>query len=214
LELSRRHGAVLQLGGSDQWGNIINGVELGRKVDGKLLFGLTAPLITTSDGKKMGKSAAGAVWLKKELLSEYEYWQFWRNTNDADVIRFLKVRPPRPPTHLPFPPGPAPAPSRRLVELARHAVLARSHHNPTHSTAPLTTPHHTTPNQLFTELPLPQIEELAKLEGADINKAKVVLADEATKMLHGEACLAEIHATVANLFSGSAASSSTAGAAV
>ncbi len=92
LELSRRHGAVLQLGGSDQWGNIINGVELGRKVDGKLLFGLTAPLITTSDGKKMGKTAAGAVWLKRELLSEYEYWQFWRNTNDADVTRFLKVR--------------------------------------------------------------------------------------------------------------------------
>ena len=92
LELSRRHGAVLQLGGSDQWGNIINGVELARKVDGKLLFGLTAPLITTSDGKKMGKTAAGAVWLKKELLSEYDYWQFWRNTNDADVTRFLKVR--------------------------------------------------------------------------------------------------------------------------
>lgn len=82
---------MLQLGGSDQWGNIINGVELARKVDGKLLFGLTAPLITTSDGKKMGKTAAGAVWLKKELLSEYDYWQFWRNTNDADVTRFLKV---------------------------------------------------------------------------------------------------------------------------
>lgn len=145
LELSRRYNAKLQLGGSDQWGNIINGVELARKVDGKHLFGLTAPLMTTSDGKKMGKTASGAVWLKRELLSEYEYWQFWRNTNDADVLRFLK---------------------------------------------------------LFTELPLDKIEELARLEGAGINEAKVILADEATKLLHGEECLAEIHATVANLFSG------------
>lgn len=145
LELSRRFNARLQLGGSDQWGNIINGVELARKVDGKHLFGLTAPLMTTSDGKKMGKTASGAVWLKKELLSEYEYWQFWRNTNDADVTRFLK---------------------------------------------------------LFTEMPLDKIEELARLEGARINEAKVILADEATKLLHGEECLSEIHATVANLFSG------------
>lgn len=145
LELSRRYQARLQLGGSDQWGNIINGVELARKVDGRHLFGLTAPLMTTSDGKKMGKTASGAVWLKKELLSEYDYWQFWRNTNDADVTRFLK---------------------------------------------------------LFTEVPLEKIVELARLEGAGINEAKVILADEATKLLHGEECLKEIHATVANLFAG------------
>jgi tyrosyl-tRNA synthetase len=153
LELSRRHKAVLQLGGSDQWGNIINGVELSRKVDGKHLFGLTAPLMTTSDGKKMGKTASGAVWLKRELLSEYDYWQFWRNTNDADVLRFLK---------------------------------------------------------LFTEVPLEKIEELSNLEGAQINQAKVLLADEATKLLHGEECLAEIHATVANLFSENSSGGNTA----
>lgn len=91
LELNRRHKASLQLGGSDQWGNIISGVELGRKVDQVTLYGLTAPLITTSDGKKMGKTASGAMWLNKELLSEFEYWQFWRNTADTDVIRFLKL---------------------------------------------------------------------------------------------------------------------------
>lgn len=87
VELFRRHKAILQLGGSDQWGNIVSGVELGRKLNLGPLYGLTAPLITTSDGKKMGKTAAGAVWLNKEMLSEYDYWQFWRNTADADVIR-------------------------------------------------------------------------------------------------------------------------------
>ena len=91
LELNRKYGAILQMGGSDQWGNIISGVELARKCDQVQLFGLTAPLITTSDGKKMGKTAAGALWLNKDLLSEYDYWQFWRNTADADVIRFLKL---------------------------------------------------------------------------------------------------------------------------
>eukprot|EP00600_Ochromonadales_sp_CCMP1393_P015579 CAMPEP_0175035112 /NCGR_PEP_ID=MMETSP0005-20121125/23035_1 /TAXON_ID=420556 /ORGANISM="Ochromonas sp., Strain CCMP1393" /LENGTH=415 /DNA_ID=CAMNT_0016296127 /DNA_START=198 /DNA_END=1446 /DNA_ORIENTATION=+ len=91
LELSRRYDACLQLGGSDQWGNIVGGIELGRKVDQRQLFGLTAPLITTSDGKKMGKTASGAVWLNKDLLTEFDYWQFWRNTADADVIRFLKL---------------------------------------------------------------------------------------------------------------------------
>jgi len=91
LELSRRHGVTLQLGGSDQWGNMVSGVELGRRIDRKQLFALTAPLITTSDGKKMGKSEGGAVWLNKELLSEYDYWQFWRNTADDDVIKFLKL---------------------------------------------------------------------------------------------------------------------------
>jgi tyrosyl-tRNA synthetase len=91
LELSRRSDCILQMGGSDQWGNIINGVELGRRVDGKALFGLTSPLITTASGEKMGKTAAGAVWLNKERLSAYEYFQFWRNTADQDVGRFLRL---------------------------------------------------------------------------------------------------------------------------
>ncbi len=91
LELSRRHDCVLQMGGSDQWGNIVNGVELGRRVDGKALFGFTAPLITLASGAKMGKTAAGAVWLNSELLIPYDYWQFWRNTEDADVGRFLRL---------------------------------------------------------------------------------------------------------------------------
>ena len=91
LELSRRQGVTLQFGGSDQWGNIINGVELGRRCDGKQLFGLTAPLLATADGKKMGKTADGAVWLNSDLLSPFDYWQFWRNTADADVGRFLRI---------------------------------------------------------------------------------------------------------------------------
>jgi tyrosyl-tRNA synthetase len=90
-ELSRRFGVSLQMGGSDQWGNIVSGVDLVRRTDGKQVFGLTAPLITTSSGVKMGKTAAGAVWLTAEKLSPYEYWQFWRNTEDADVGRFLKL---------------------------------------------------------------------------------------------------------------------------
>lgn len=145
LELHRRHNAVLQLGGSDQWGNIISGVELGRKVDQVQLFGLTAPLLTTSEGKKMGKTAEGAVWLDKELLSEFDYWQFWRNTADADTIRFLK---------------------------------------------------------LFTELPMEQIRSMESWEGAQLNAAKVILADEVTRMLHGEACLDVIKATAKSLFGG------------
>eukprot|EP00804_Cyclotella_cryptica_P001023 CCRYP_008345-RA/>CCRYP_008345-RA protein AED:0.10 eAED:0.10 QI:0/-1/0/1/-1/1/1/0/517 len=143
LELNRRYGARLQLGGSDQWGNMISGVELGRRVDGVSLFALTAPLITTSDGKKMGKTAGGAVWLNGDKLSEYDYWQFWRNTSDEDVIRFLK---------------------------------------------------------LFTELPLEEIEVMEGWKGADINKAKVVLADEATALLHGRECLDAIHQTVDTMF--------------
>jgi tyrosyl-tRNA synthetase len=91
LELSRRAGCRLQLGGSDQWGNIVNGIELARRIDGTELFGVTSPLITTSDGAKMGKTAAGAVWLNADLLSPYDYWQFWRNTQDADVGRFLRL---------------------------------------------------------------------------------------------------------------------------
>lgn len=152
LELSRRYDAKLQLGGSDQWGNIVAGTELGRRCDSTQLFGLTAPLITTSDGKKMGKTANGAVWLNKDRLSEYDYWQFWRNTSDEDVIRFMK---------------------------------------------------------LFTEIPLEEIDELAKLKGADINKAKIVLADEATALLHGRDCLKTIHETIDNMFKNKAGSAST-----
>jgi len=134
LELSRRAGCRVQMGGSDQWGNIVNGIELGRRIDGTELFGVTTPLITTADGAKMGKTAQGAVWLDALLLSPYDYWQFWRNTADADVGRFLR---------------------------------------------------------LFTDLPLDVIGRLEGLPGAEINEAKVVLATEATAMLHGrEAALA------------------------
>ena len=143
LELSRRYGVTVQLGGSDQWGNMVSGTELGRRVDKKKLIALTAPLITTSDGKKMGKTAGGAIWLNSDRLSEYDYWQFWRNTSDDDVIRFLK---------------------------------------------------------LFTELPLEEIAELEKLTGADLNKVKVVLADEATALLHGTGCLDAIKETAESMF--------------
>lgn len=152
LELYRRHNVILQLGGSDQWGNMVSGTDLGRRCEGAELFALTAPLITTSDGKKMGKTAGGAIWLNADKLSEYDYWQFWRNTADDDVIRFLK---------------------------------------------------------LFTELPLEEISELEKLEGADINKAKIVLADEATAMLHGRECLRKIHETIQTMFTGGSGPTST-----
>lgn len=145
LELNRRFGIKLQLGGSDQWGNMIGGTELIRKCDQTQVFALTAPLITTSDGKKMGKSEGGAIWLNADKLSEYDYWQFWRNTADDDVVKFLK---------------------------------------------------------LFTELPLKEIDELAKLKGADINKAKIVLADEATTMMHGKECLGPIKETIKSMFTG------------
>jgi tyrosyl-tRNA synthetase len=91
VELYRRYGCVLQMGGSDQWGNIVNGIDLGRRLHNAQFFALTAPLITTSSGAKMGKTAAGAVWLNADLVSPYEYWQYWRNTEDADVERFLKL---------------------------------------------------------------------------------------------------------------------------
>jgi len=91
LELGRQHQCSLQMGGSDQWGNIVNGVELGRRVDGLELFGLTVPLLTTASGAKMGKSAQGAIWLNAERLSAYDFWQYWRNTEDADVGRFLRL---------------------------------------------------------------------------------------------------------------------------
>ena len=91
VELHKRYGCILQMGGSDQWGNIINGIDLGRRMMNAQLFAITAPLITTSSGAKMGKTAAGAVWLNADLLSPYDYWQFWRNTEDGDVERFLKL---------------------------------------------------------------------------------------------------------------------------
>ena len=91
LELNRRHGCSLQLGGSDQWGNIVNGIELARRTDQTQLFGLTTPLITTANGAKMGKTVSGAVWLNPDMLTDFDYWQFWRNTDDRDVIRFMKL---------------------------------------------------------------------------------------------------------------------------
>ena len=128
LELSRRAACRLQMGGSDQWGNIVNGIELTRRIDGAEVFGLTTPLITTADGAKMGKTASGAVWLNEDALSSYDYWQFWRNTDDRDVGRFLR---------------------------------------------------------LFTDLPLDEIARLEALPGAEINAAKVVLANEATGLCRG-----------------------------
>ncbi|MAQ38080.1 MAG: tyrosine--tRNA ligase [Thioclava sp.] len=91
LELNRRYGCLLQMGGSDQWGNIVNGIDLTRRVLDHEIYGLTSPLLTTSDGRKMGKSQGGAIWLNSDMLSPYEFWQFWRNTTDADVGRFLKL---------------------------------------------------------------------------------------------------------------------------
>jgi tyrosyl-tRNA synthetase len=112
VELARRHGCILQLGGSDQWGNIVNGIDLGRRMGTEQLYALTSPLITTSSGAKMGKTASGAVWLKADLVSPYQYWQFWRNTEDADVGRFLKLF-----TELP------------LDEIARLAALEGAERN-------------------------------------------------------------------------------------
>jgi tyrosyl-tRNA synthetase len=129
VELSHRYGCNAQMGGSDQWGNIVTGIDLGRRMGVKeQLYALTCPLLTTASGAKMGKTAAGAIWLNEAQLSAYDYWQFWRNTEDADVARFLK---------------------------------------------------------LFTFLPLDEISKLEKLEGAEINDAKKVLATEATALLHG-----------------------------
>ena len=91
LELARRHDCQLQMGGSDQWGNIVAGVELGRRLDGRALYGLTTPLLESASGAKMGKTADGAVWLNGDMLAPYDYWQYWRNTEDADVGRFLRL---------------------------------------------------------------------------------------------------------------------------
>ena len=126
-ELNKRYKCILQIGGSDQWGNIINGTDLIKRKDKKLAYGLTTPLLTLSSGAKMGKTEKGAIWLNKKMLSPYDYWQFWRNTDDNDVFNFLK---------------------------------------------------------LFTDLDLEQIDSL-KNNGQDINKVKILLANEATTMLHG-----------------------------
>ena len=112
MELSRRTGCRLQMGGSDQWGNIINGIELSRRVDSAELYGVTTPLITRSDGQKMGKSVSGAIWLHEDQLSHYDYWQFWRNTDDRDVGRFMRLF-----TDLP------------LEEIARYEALEGSEIN-------------------------------------------------------------------------------------
>jgi tyrosyl-tRNA synthetase len=150
LELSRLAGCRLQLGGSDQWGNIVNGIELSRRIDSTEVYGVTSPLITTADGAKMGKTAAGAVWLSADMLSPYDYWQFWRNSADADVGRFLK---------------------------------------------------------LFTDLSLDEIARLESLPGAEINQAKIVLATEATAMLHGRDAAEAAAATALETFAGGGAGS-------
>ena len=148
VELNKRYGCTLQMGGSDQWGNILQGVELGRRVREQELFALTAPLITTASGAKMGKTASGAVWLKAERLAPYDYWQYWRNTEDADVGRFLRM---------------------------------------------------------FTDLPLEEISRLEKLQGAEINEAKNILATEITRLCHGDAAARDAVDTSAKAFSGTAA---------
>ena len=143
LKLSRDHGCRLQLGGSDQWGNIVNGIELARRIDGAELFGVTAPLITKADGSKMGKSVSGAVWLNPAQLPDYDYWQFWRNVDDRDVGRFLR---------------------------------------------------------LFTDVPLDEIERLEALAGAEINAAKIILANEATAMCRGVGAAQNAADTARRLF--------------
>ena len=145
LKLSRDYNCRLQLGGSDQWGNIVNGIELARRIDGTEVFGVTAPLITKSDGSKMGKTASGAVWLNEAQLPAWDFWQYWRNTDDRDVGRFLR---------------------------------------------------------LFTDLPLDEIARLEALEGAEINQAKIVLANEVTKLVRGEEVARAAEATATATFAG------------
>ena len=140
LELNKTKNCLMQIGGSDQWGNIVNGVELIKRHSSKQVFGLTTPLITLSSGSKMGKTEKGAIWLDKKLLSSYDYWQFWRNTDDRDVLRFLKM---------------------------------------------------------FTDLNLQKIEEI---KNKNINQLKVILANEATAMLHGKAATQKAELTAKNTF--------------
>ena len=143
LELNRRYGCLFQMGGSDQWGNIVNGIDLTRRVLDHEIYGLTSQLLTTSDGKKMGKSLNGAIWLNADMLSPYEFWQFWRNTTDADTGRFLK---------------------------------------------------------LYTELPIDECNRLGALAGAEINSAKIILANEVTTLLHGAAAAEAAEATSRAVF--------------
>ncbi len=143
MELHRRYGCILQMGGSDQWGNIVNGIDLTRRVIDGEVYGLTTPLLTTSDGKKMGKSQSGAIWLNGDMLSPYEFWQFWRNTTDADVGRFLK---------------------------------------------------------LYTELPVEECDRMGALGGAEINEAKIQLANEVTALLHGSDAARTAEATARDVF--------------
>ena len=131
LKLNEDYSCKLQMGGSDQWGNIITGVELIRKKTSQAVYGLTSPLLTTSSGAKMGKTASGAVWLNSDQLSDWDFWQYWRNTEDLDVIKFMK---------------------------------------------------------LFTELPMEEINRFEQLKGAEINQAKIVLANEVTKLCRSKDC--------------------------
>ena len=140
LELSKTKKCILQIGGSDQWGNIINGVDLIKRHSSKSVYGLTTPLITLASGAKMGKTEKGAIWLDKKLLSPFDYWQFWRNTDDRDVIKFLKM---------------------------------------------------------FTDLDL---KEINKISNNDINSLKIILANEATKMLHGKDAALRAQETAKNIF--------------
>ncbi len=160
VELNQRYDCTLQMGGSDQWGNIVQGIELGRRVRDRELFGLTSPLITTASGAKMGKTASGAVWLNAKRLSAYDYWQYWRNTEDGDVGRFLRM---------------------------------------------------------FTDLPLDEIARLERLQGAQINEAKKILASETTRLCHGDDAARAAADTAANAFQGvmlKAPNSESAGAAI
>ena len=143
--LALHDGVRLQMGGSDQWGNIVNGIELARRKDGNEVFGLTTPLLTTADGAKMGKTAAGAVWLNEDALPAWDFWQYWRNVDDRDVGRFLR---------------------------------------------------------LFTDMPLDEIARLESLDGSEINEAKVVLANEVTKLVRGADAAAAAEATSAATFAG------------
>jgi len=144
-ELALTQACRLQMGGSDQWGNIVNGIELTRRMNGIEVFGVTTPLLTTADGAKMGKTAAGAVWLNEDALPGYDFWQYWRNTDDRDVGKFLR---------------------------------------------------------LFTDLPLNEIARLEALEGAEINQAKIVLANEVTRLCRGEEAAKAAEATAAATFAG------------
>ena len=143
LQLSKNYNCKIQMGGSDQWGNIVTGLDLVRKVTSKQAYGLTSPLLTTSTGSKMGKTANGAIWLNNDQLSDWDFWQYWRNTEDLDVIKFLK---------------------------------------------------------LFTELSISEIRKLEKLKGAEINEAKIILANEVTRLCRSPEVAEKISSSSANLF--------------